>query len=193
MKYFIILFVLFTIPFACKNATDENQTKDKVYDSSIVFGNKSYPFQELSAPAKEQAMHWGIMEDFLSETKKMNGSNYEALRNHSERLREYTDSLFKKIPDTLNTNPINSRLLVLKTRADLLYQIAHQSNIDSLKLQNSIEKLNVALNNLILQLNGKFQKDNIDSQRKADEETELKKQKRFTDSVYKTEMADKKK
>lgn len=193
MKYLTILFILFAVPFACKNAADENQTKEKVYDSSILFGNKNYPFQPLSAPAKEQAMHWGIMEDFLLETKKMNGSNYDALRNHSERLKEYTDSLFKKIPDTLNTNPINSRLLVLKTRSELLYQTAHQSYIDSLKLQNSITELNVALNNLIFQLNGKFQKDNIDSQRKSDEETELKKQKRFTDSVYKTELADKKK
>lgn len=193
MKYFVVLLIFSACLFSCKNTSESNQPSEKVNDASIIFGNKNYPFPQLSAPAKEEAVHWGIMEDFLNEAKNTNGSNYEALRNHSERLKEYTDSLFKNIPDTLNTKPINSRLIVLKTRSELLYQAAHQSTIDSLKLQNSIEKLNVAVANLISQLNGKFQKDNIDSQRKEDEQKELKKQKRFTDSVYKAEMKDKKK
>jgi hypothetical protein len=191
MKYLIAFFVVSGLIFSCKNTSDGNQAAETKNDSSIIFGNKDYAFPQLSPPAKDQATHWGVMEDFLSEAKNINGNNYETLRNRSERLKEYTDSLFKKIPDTLDTRPIHSRLLVLKTRSELLYQAAHQSSIDSSKVQNAMENLNVAVKNLIVQLNEKFQKDNIDAQRRKDEENELKKQRSFTDSVYKAELEDK--
>jgi hypothetical protein len=122
----------------------------------------------------------------------VNGSNYQDLRNRSELLKQYSDSLLKNIPDTLNTKPINSRLLVLKTRSSLLFQTVHQASIDSLKVQNSMEELNLAVKNLIVQLNEKFQKDNIDFQRKEDEENELKKQQRYKDSIMNLELQDKK-
>lgn len=174
---------------SCGNS-EEQQPEAPNNDASILFGDKNFDFPQLSAPAKEQAIHWGILEDFVNEAKKANGSNYEDLRNRSELLKKYSDSLLKKIPDTLNTNPINSRLFVLKTRSALLFQTANQSTIDSSKLENSMEEMNVALKNLIVQLNQKFQKDNIDFQRKENEENELKKQQRYKDSIMELELQD---
>ena len=55
-----------------------------------------------------------------------------------------------------------------------------------------MEELNLAVKNLIVQLNEKFQKDNIDFQRKEDEENELKKQQRYKDSIMNLELQDKK-
>lgn len=192
MKFIIPLLVVIGFAFSCKNASEENQTPPPNNDASLIFGDKEYPFPQLSAPAKEQAVHWGVLEDFLLEAKNLNGSNYQSLRNHSERLKEYSDSLFKNIPDTLDTRPIHSRLIVLKTRAELMFQASHQDMIDSLKVQNSVEEMNIAVKNLIVQLNEKFQKDNIDFQRKEDEVTELKKQQRYKDSIMNLELQDKK-
>ncbi|WP_026451742.1 hypothetical protein [Aequorivita capsosiphonis] len=189
MKFIIPLLSLVLLAISCGNSEDQKEEAPK-NDVSILFGNKNFEFPELSAPAKEQAIHWGILEDYVAEAKNANGSNYQELRNRSELLREYSDSLVKKIPDTLNTNPIKSRLFVLKTRSELLFQAANQSKIDSLKLENSIEKMNMALKNLIVQLNQKFQKDKIDFQRKDNEENELKKQKRFRDSILNLELQD---
>ena len=121
-----------------------------------------------------------------------NGSNYQDLRNRSERLKEYADSLFSNVPDTLNTKPIHSRLMVLKTRSALLFQASHQATIDSLKMQQSLMEMNGAVKNLIVQLNEKFQKDKIDFTRKEDEENELKKQQRYKDSITNLELQDKK-
>lgn len=174
---------------SCGNSEEQKEIAP-YNDASILFGNKNFDFPQLSAPAREQAIHWGILEDFVSEAKNANGSNYQDLRNRSELLKQYSDSLLKKIPDTLNTNPINSRLFVLKTRSELLFQTANESTIDSLKLENSIEEMNVALRNLIVQLNEKFQKDKIDFQRKENEENELKKQKRYRDSIMNLELQD---
>lgn len=177
---------------SCGNASEEEQSSESLNDASIIFGKSDYSIPVLSAPAKEHAIKWGVLEDFLYETKNSNGSNFEALRNSSERLEEYADSLFKNIPDTLNTQSIQSRLMVIKTRTALLYQTAHQARIDSLKLQGAMNELNTSVENFIVQLNEKFQKDNIDLLRKEDEHAELQKQKRFSDSVYNIELQDKK-
>lgn len=192
MKFCIPVLIVIGFLFSCGNNSEENQIELPTPDSSITFGNKNYEYPTLSAPAKEQAVKWGVLEDLISEAKQVNGSNYQDLRNHSERVREYSDSLIKNIPDTLNTKPINSRLLVLKTRSQLLFQEAHLVTMDSLNLQNSVEDLNTAVTNLITHLNEKFQKDAIDFQRKDNEESELKKQKRFRDSVMDLELKDKK-
>lgn len=192
MKFSIPILIVISFLFSCGNSSEENQNTAPTADNSIVFGNKSYEYPQLSAPAKEQAVKWGVLEDLISEANKVNGSNYQDLRNRSERIREYSDSLVKNIPDTLNTKPINSRLLVVKTRSEMLFQAAHQAIMDSLNLQNSVQELNTAVNNLIVHLNEKFMKDNIDYQRKEDEESELKKQQRFRDSVMDLELKDKK-
>ena len=193
MKFIFSLFIVVGFIFSCGNSSEENQNQKPENDASIIFGDKNFAFPELSAPAKEQATRWGVLEDFLSQAKNINGSNFEALRISSERMKEYSDSLFKNIPDTLNTKSINSRLLVIKTRSELLFQSSHQDAIDSLKVQNTVDEMNIAVNNLIVQLNEKFQKDNIDFQRKDDEDMELKKQKRYKDSIMNLELQDKKK
>ncbi|WP_347373689.1 hypothetical protein [Aequorivita sp. Q41] len=189
MKFLIPVFICICFVISCGNS-EAHQSQTPTNDTSIVFGTPAFTFPQLSAPAKEQALHWGVLEDFLSTAKKINGSNYQSIRNESELLKGYTDSLFKNIPDTLNTKPIYSRLLVLKTRTELLFQASHQSYIDSTRIQNSVEELNSAFTNLIIHLNEKFQKDFIDFQRKEDEENELKKQKRFKDSILNLELQD---
>ncbi|WP_131459860.1 hypothetical protein [Aequorivita vladivostokensis] len=192
MKFIIPLLMLVGFVFSCGNASEENQTQTPTNDASIIFGEKDRTFQPLSEPASKQAVRWGVLEDFLAEAKNANGSNYQDLRNRSELLREYADSLFSNIPDTLNTKPIHSRLMVLKTRTALLFQASHQATIDSLKVQQSLEEMNGAVNNLIVQLNEKFQKDKIDFSRKEDEDKELKQQQRYKDSIINLELQDKK-
>ncbi len=192
MKFIIPLLMLVGFVFSCGNASEENQTQTPTNDASIIFGEKDRTFQPLSEPASKQAVRWGVLEDFLAEAKNANGSNYQDLRTRSELLREYADSLFSNIPDTLNTKPIHSRLMVLKTRTALLFQASHQATIDSLKVQQSLEEMNGAVNNLIVQLNEKFQKDKIDFSRKEDEDKELKQQQRYKDSIINLELQDKK-
>lgn len=192
MKLTISLLLVFGLIFSCKKASDENNNQVPTNDASIIFGKKNYNFPPLSEPAKIQAVNWGVLEDFLAEAKNANGSNYQDLRNSTENLKQYADSLVKKIPDTLDTKPIYSRLMVVKTRTVLLHQISRQAAIDSLKVKENLDEMNIAVTNLIIQLNEKFQKDNIDFQRKDNAESELKKQKRYKDSIMNLELQDKK-
>lgn len=187
-KFFLISFAI--LVFSCGDSSEEKD-QEPLGNASIVFGEAGHNFPQLSEPAKQQAVHWGVLEDFLSVARNLNGSNFQDLRNRSERIQQFSDSLVKSVPKAFDTRPIHSRLVVLKTRADLLYQTSHQDFIDSIGLQNTISEMNSAVDNLIVHLNEKFQKEKIDSQRKENEEMELKKQQRFKDSIMKLELQDK--
>ena len=193
MKFFNLFIVsLFLLLISCGNPSEEINNPLERQNSTTLFGNKKFVFPQLSENAKEYITQWGAYEDFEGEAKSLNGSTIEDLRDKTERLISRIDSLTKMVPDTLKTQPIVSRVMVAKTRASLLRQEVHEATIDSTRLEEQINEMNMATKNLIIQINEKFLKDDIDFQRKDDEKKELEKQKRFLDSVYQSELNDQK-
>lgn len=190
MRFVIPIFIFVQLLISCGNSSEDNQEAQSQNYTSIIFGEIDYRFPELSPRVQEETVQWTVLEDFFSEVKNINGSNYDALRNASELLKTYSDSIFTKIPDTLDTKLIRSRLMVLQTRSAILEQLANQATMDSLEIQKGIREMNVAVENLVVQLNEKFLKDYIDFQRRDDEKSELKKQGRFRDSVMDLERQD---
>ncbi len=176
---------------SCGDTVNESEKPQEVVDSNSLYGNSAFVFPVLTENAKTYISEWGAYEDFESEAKNINGNTIEVLRDKSERLISRIDSLTKKVPDTLFTQSIVSRVMVAKTRASLLRQEVNKGRIDSVKLQSYLDEMNIATKNLIIQINEKLQKDDIDFQQKDDEKKELEKQKRFLDSVYKSEIQDK--
>jgi hypothetical protein len=158
--------------------------------SSGYFGDDDFVFPLLDNNSKLQVSNWAVFEDFDNEIRTINGRTREGLKNKSIRLVSHMDSLSKKIPDTLSSRAIKSRLLVVKTRVHLLDQELNKSRPDSSALQVHLSELNTSYSNLIQQINEKFEKDAIDVQRLEDEKKELEKQKKFLDSVYEMELQD---
>ncbi|MGV6829067.1 MAG: hypothetical protein ACWA45_06680 [Flavobacteriales bacterium] len=197
LKLFTLyLFLFFSFCFftlSCTQIPDSNQEKVTSNSKEYLYGNTSFKFPAFSEKAKEQLIKWAIFEDFEMQAKTINGSTIEDLKNKTDILITYSDSLTKKMPDTLKIQPILSRIIVLQTRSQLLHLELNKSRLDSIKIQKSIQNLNHSINNLVLQINEKFQKDHIDFNRKEDEQKELEKQKQFLDSVYKSELKDQKK
>jgi hypothetical protein len=193
VSFFIGPLFLSIILVSCGKSSQEPQTSLQTpQKNNSLYGNPNFIFPELTENAKTQSIHWSVYEDFESEVKSLNGNTIEDLHIKTERMVSYIDSLTKKIPDTLFTQAIFSRVLVIKTRTHLLLQELNKSSIDSIKLQENMNELNTSVSNLIIQINEKFQKDHIDLQRKEYEEKELKNKKRFLDSVYQIEIQDKK-
>lgn len=184
---------IFLLIISCGNPSEVIEDQQEVVDTTTLYGDKRFVFPDLSENAKVYITKWGAFEDFEAEAKNINGSTIEGLLDRSERLISRIDSLTKKVPDTLKTQAIVSRVMVTKTRASLLHQEVRKSRIDSARLQVQIDEMNMATKNLIVQINEKFLKDAIYLQRKDDEKKELEKQKRFLDSVYKAELEDSKK
>ncbi|PHS67469.1 MAG: hypothetical protein COB12_03320 [Flavobacterium sp.] len=192
MKYLLVLFTtLFFI--SCKNSSEEiSVLQEKLKTDDFLYGNKNYIFSALSENAKIEVMSWGAFEDFETQAKSINGNTIESIKEKSKQMVSLLDSIAKKIPDTLYTNAIQSRVVVAKTRSKLLKQEVNKAHIDSARLQKYINEMNISVNNLIIQINEKFQKDAIDFQRIDNEKQELENQKRFLDSVYKAELQDQK-
>lgn len=178
---------------SCGNSSEESKPQTPLHTiNSSLYGNTSFVFPELTEEAKLEVSHWGAYEDFDAEVKSINGNNLEELQIKTSQLVFHIDSLIKKIPDTLNTKAINSRVIVVKTRSQLLEQEVNKSHIDSLRLENYFNEMNISAKNLMIQINEKFQKDAIDLQRVDNEKKELEKQQRFLDSVYQIELQDRK-
>ncbi len=144
-----------------------------------MYGNTHFVFPELTSEAKLEVSHWGAYEDFDIEAKSINGNNIEALQIKASQLVSHIDSLIKTPPDTLNTRAIISRVIVVKTRAQLLEQEVTRTKIDSIQIQYNLNEMNLSVKNLIVQINEKFQKDAIDFQRIENEKQELENKKSF--------------
>lgn len=159
-------------------------------NSSIRYGSESLQLPELTPGAQAEVANWPAFDDFYEEMSSMNGNTLNSLKIKTERLLLHTDSLSKKIPNVLYTQPITSRLIVLNSRVNLLNQVLNKGKTDSTEIANQLEELTSAATNFLVQINEKLQKDKIDLERVEDEKKELEKQKRFLDSVYKAERAD---
>jgi hypothetical protein len=196
MKRFTLFSILILFSgllfLSCENTVEEeNLQQPDIADPGVNYGNKSFVFPDLSEEAKEAVAKWSPFEDFETEVRSINNQTIVDLRNKTERLQSHTDSLTKKIPNELFTNPIYTRLIVVHSRVKLLHQAVRKDRADSTQIQNYMSELNSATRNLLLQINEKFQKEAIDEQRKEDEQKELEKQQRFLDSVYRAELRDK--
>lgn len=190
MKLFTFLLVCVII-FACGNNSNEtNQEPIKQVVNSSIYGNTDYKFPLLSQNARTEVIKWGAFEDFEQQAKTINGNTIEGIQDKANLMVSHIDSLIKKIPDTLNTPVIFSRVIVVKTRAKLLNQEVNKVHLDSIRLQDYFNELNISITNLITQINEKMEKDAIDMQRVDNEKQELELQKQFLDSVYKAEIED---
>ncbi|MFT4697680.1 MAG: hypothetical protein ACI9SJ_000809 [Flavobacteriaceae bacterium] len=187
-----ILVIGFFIVSCGENSEGSMQLTENKQDSTILYGDKTFAFPTLTNKALDEITQWGVYEDFESEIKSINGKTIEDLKSSMERITSQVDSLSNNIPDTLFTQSLNSRIIIIKTRTSLLQQELNKARIDSLRLQQYINEVNVSVKNFIIQINEKFLKDDIDEQRKDDEKNELEKQKRFLDSIYQLELQDQK-
>lgn len=195
LKYlFFSLTIAPALLFSCGDTSTETvqpQEQEKVLNET--YGNPDFKFPKVSSSAEDYLNNWTVFSDFKSEAIAINGSSLATLKDRSEFLVSRVDSLLKKIPDTLDTKPVYSRLLVAKTRAALLQQSANKVTIDPQEIDKGIYEMNLATTNLIVQINEKFEKDAIDSERTENEKKEQELRKKKMDSILRVERADLKK
>lgn len=176
---------------SCSDASNKNsQISELTQDQTTLYGNQDFIFPPFTEDAYTKVMEWSVFEEFHTELKTLNGHTKGMLQSKTERLLIYADSLTKKLPNDLYTNSIISRMIVVKTRINLLAQEVNAPKVDSLRLQNYMKETNNAVKNLIIQINEKIEKDKIDLLHKDSEDIELAKKKRFLDSVYLAERRD---
>jgi len=189
---FYSIAILWLLGISCTNVTEEATVPaQKVVDSTSLYGNRQFTLPEIQPQYADYLSEWSVWGDFTREMKTLNMQPLPVVKSRAEVLVKHTDSLLQKIPPQVFTNPIFTRLRVVTMRAKLLHQEAHRPRIDSLALQKSIDEINRAAENLMVQINEKFAKDAIDKSQADSEQRELAKQQRFSDSVFRAELRDK--
>ena len=175
MKY---LFLFSLLIFACGKSPEETTQNLSTQNYNLsTYGDTLFIVPSLPDNVRSEVIQWGAFEDFEEQAKTINGITLEMLKNKSNRMVSHIDSILKKIPDTLNTPIIYSRLLVVKTRTHLLNQEARKVHLDSISLEKKLIDLNISVKNLFVQINEKLEKDQIDLQRNNNEKIEIESQK----------------
>jgi len=169
------------------------QTKiDQVADSKL-FGQADAMLPDFSESSENYISQWPVFDDLITEVLAINQASLTTIQQRSNLLVSRMDSLTKNIPDTLNTQPIYSRVIITKTRAAIVKQVASKGRLDTLEMQKAIMQMNLATANLIIQINEKFEKDTQDNSVKNNELKEKQVLKKRLDSVYKTSAQNNKK
>ncbi len=183
-----LLLVLFIFA-SCGN--DDNSTTEASQKNLIVeavYGKNNHTAPIPNAEVIEITEKWGAYNDFTDDITKVNRNTIEGLKVVVDRLVVSSDSLYRFIPDTLNTRPISSRLIVLETRIKLLKQALGYGRLDSIQVEENISEINMAHTNFISQMNEKFDKDAINQEQKDVEDREI--EQRKLDSIFKAELQD---
>ncbi len=187
--FFILILFVFYAVVSCKDSTKSNpmtQKETTVFEKKYFFKQKKSP--TLSSSARDFSIQWTSFSQFMEEINSLHGESLAGLQSKSPTLLAISDSLQVNIPDTLNSRIIQARVLVAKTRVQILNQELNKGKPDSTKIKKALHELQLAMDNLIIQINEKIIKSSIDIQRKENEMKELEKQKRFLDSVYQAEL-----
>ncbi len=184
-----ILLVSLLIFSSCGN--DNNKTPKASQDTQLaetIYGKNNHRAAIAAPTVSEITEQWGAYNDFSDDIPKVNRNTIEGLKVVSDRLVISVDSLSRFMPDTLNTRPITSRLMVLQTRLKLLQQQLSFDRLDSLMVEEHISEINNAHTIFITQMNEKFIKDGINQEQKDVEDREIEKRKQ--DSIFRLELKD---
>lgn len=184
-----IFLAVLCVFFSCGNK--QNNTPSATINDSAkeaVYGKNNHKATTPNPAVLEITNEWGAYNDFAEDVLRVNRNTLDGLKTVTDRLVVSSDSISRFIPDTLNTRPISSRLIVLKTRIKLLQQELGFDRIDSSRIEEHISEINNAHTYFVSQMNEKFIKDGINQEQKEVEDREIEKRKR--DSIFKAELMD---
>jgi hypothetical protein len=176
MKQVFILFVLVLSFSSCKENSNNKDVAQETLKDTTRYGTEKFIFPSLNPNAESLVKDWPIFRDFQHVAVRLQNLPIEDYKRYSTDLLTHTDSLSKNIPDTLFSPAIQSRLVVVKTRLSLLHQETKKGTPNPENIEQYIKETRIAIENFIVQINEKAEKDLIDIQRRKDEETELEKQ-----------------
>ena len=190
--FFSSICLLFVVSCIDSQQTATQTKIDQVTDSKL-FGQADAMLPDFSESSENYISQWPVFDDLITEVLAINQASLTTIQQRSNLLVSRMDSLTKSIPDTLNTQPIYSRVIITKTRAAIIKQVANKGRLDTLEMQKAIMQMNLATANLIIQINEKFEKDTQDNSVKNNELKEKQVLKKRLDSVYKTSAQNNKK
>ena len=184
--FFSSICLLFVLLSCIDNQPVASSLQIDQVDDTKLFGQADTMLPDFSKSSENYISKWPVFEDLITEVLAINQASLKTIQQRSNLLVSRLDSLTKNIPDTLYTQPIYARVIITKTRAAIVKQLANKDRLDTLAMQKAIVEMNLATANLIIQINEKFEKDTQDNSVKNNERKEKKVLKKRLYSGYKS-------
>lgn len=184
--FFSSICLLFVLLSCIDNQPVASSFQIDQVDDTKLFGQADTMLPDFSESSENYISQWPVFEDLITEVLAINQASLKTIQQRSNLLVSRLDSLTKNIPDTLYTQPIYARVIITKTRAAIVKQLANKVRLDTLAMQKAIVEMNLATANLIIQINEKFEKDTQDNSVKNNERKEKQVLKKRLYSGYKS-------
>ena len=184
--FFSSICLLFVLLSCIDNQPVASSLQIDQVDDTKLFGQADTMLPDFSESSENYISKWPVFEDLITEVLAINQASLKTIQQRSNLLVSRLDSLTKNIPDTLYTQPIYARVIITKTRAAIVKQLANKDRLDTLAIQKAIVEMNLATANLIIQINEKFEKDTQDNSVKNNERKEKQVLKKRLYSDYKS-------
>ena len=169
MKFQFSLFSMLLVLFMSCNGeqkSSDNEEQDSLVRQEVIttraIENFKYTDYVLSSNGEKVVANWDKYQELAIQVSYLRKADLSFFNGDKALLKGFVDTLKLKIPDTLQTNPIISRTVIMETSLLRLNENLILDNIkDSLKLE-SVKEVLVAFSNLNYQINKKLEKDIYD-------------------------------
>lgn len=160
--------LLFFCVFACSNKAeeqpDEEQTENIETRKTAILTEKDiakldYVEFELDTKVEAIIVDWQSYYELTTAINNFKTSNFNFFENDDEAVKQLVKDLRKTIPDTLDTQAIQSRITIVESMLYKLKASYNLQNIEKEELGKTLKEVLVSYSNFNFQLNKKLEKD----------------------------------
>ena len=163
MRHYIFYIVLFLI--ICSGCNTSSQKSDETTEVSEDLNNitakdiESLRFTDyaLSAESKKALENWQKFQELNEQISYLQKADFSFFRNEKKVLKAFINDFKTEMPEVVKTAPIDSRMTALETKLLKLNSILRLDNVDKTTRLKTVKEFLVAMSNLNLQINKKFE------------------------------------
>lgn len=161
--YPFYLFLFLTINFGCNNETSQ-KFEDKAEtsnDLNTITQNdiESFRFDDyaLSNDSKIALENWQKYQELSEQIDYIHKADFSFFMGEKKVLKAFINDFKTEMPESIKTAPIESRIVVLETKLLKFNSILKLDNVDKATRLSTVKELLIAMSNLNLQINKKFE------------------------------------
>lgn len=157
------LMALIIVVFGCNNTP--NQKLDDIVEVSADENNitpkdiESFRFDDytLSNDSKKALENWQKYQELKEQIEYINKVDFSFFNGEKKVLKAFINDFKTEMPESIKTAPIESRITALETKLLKLNSTLKLDNVDKNTQLSAIKELLIAMSNLNLQINKKFE------------------------------------
>ncbi len=167
MQKTLSIFLIVTVLFSCGETTTSEETSTSEITQDVKLTAKtierlSFKDYVLSEDAEKVVSEWEKYQELAIQINYLRQADMSFFKSEIQIIVEFMAVFKNQIPEVLQSNPINSRAVVLETKLMLLQNsLKNETKSNKEKLEH-IKAVLVAFSNLNFQINKKIERDFYD-------------------------------